>query len=286
MYSYTAGAHKSIKGDHVFFVNDPERVGATFNYMLQSGVANDMFVMICGRVTPSQREIIRRRVIINAEKYKILFNWLIDNHPSYTDMKRSESCPQPVLLSGFENNINNTDTPDENMKETEESFEQEHMTFASSVEPTETTGPYRNESEFVFSVLKGKMPTLLFRNGNFVNGHKIDLTELFHLNFPFGWGGPDERRVTRVSEHEVLRHYSRIALPQMQQSQFLLVLCSIYQRLLSFKKSFLICNSKLNTRTLGDQLAMLSQNQVEEAVNHIVNGKETDNPVLKNPLFS
>ena len=169
--------------------------------------------MICGRVTPSQREIIRRRVIINTEKYKILFNWLIDNHPSYTDMKRPESCPQPVLLSDFENNINNTDTPDENMKEMEESFEQEHMTFASSVEPTETTGPYRNESEFVFSVLKGKMPTLLFRNGNFVNGHKINLTELFPLNFPFGWGGPDERRVTRVSEHEVLRHYSRIALP-------------------------------------------------------------------------
>ena len=43
IYSYTAGAHKSIKGDHTFFLNNPEYVGATFNYMLKSGMAHDMW---------------------------------------------------------------------------------------------------------------------------------------------------------------------------------------------------------------------------------------------------
>ena len=121
------------------------------------------------------------------------------------------------------------------MKETEERIDGERMTYASATEPTQTTGAYQNESEFVFSILQGKKPTLLFRNGDFINGHKIKLVDLFPLNFPFGWGGPDEKRVTRVSEHEVLRHYSKIALPQMLESQFLLVICSMYQRLLSFK---------------------------------------------------
>lgn len=233
-------------------MNNPEYVGATFNYMLQSGIAHDMYVMICGRATPSQRDIIRRRVTIDAEKYKVILNWLIDNHPSYSSMKSPDSCPQPILFSGFDNNSNNTDISNASMKEKENSIEAEQMTFASSTEPTETTGAFQNESQFVFSILKGKKPTLLFRNGDFVNGHKINLIELFPINFPFGWGGPNEIRLTNVSEHEVLCHYSQIALPQMQQSQFLLVVCSMYQRLLSFKKSFVMCRSKMNSITLGD----------------------------------
>ena len=34
VFSYNAGAHKTIKGHHVFFIHDPEHVGASFEYML------------------------------------------------------------------------------------------------------------------------------------------------------------------------------------------------------------------------------------------------------------
>ena len=47
IYSYTGGAHKSIKGYHSFFVNNPEHVRATFNCMLSTGMPNDLYVMIC-----------------------------------------------------------------------------------------------------------------------------------------------------------------------------------------------------------------------------------------------
>ena len=91
--------------------------------------------------------------------------------------------------------------------------------------------------------------------------------------------------MTKVSDHEVFRHYCQIALPEMQQSQFLLVVCSMYQRLLSFRKSFVLCRSKMNATTLGDHLAVLSHKQVETAANHVLNGKETNNATLKK-LFS
>ena len=58
VYSYSAGAHKAIKGHHVFFLNDPEHVGASFEYLVNAGAPPDIYVMICGRVTPAQREII------------------------------------------------------------------------------------------------------------------------------------------------------------------------------------------------------------------------------------
>ena len=59
IYSYTGDAHKSVKDDHTVFVNNPEYAGATFNYTLRSGMAQDIYVMICGRATTSQRDIIR-----------------------------------------------------------------------------------------------------------------------------------------------------------------------------------------------------------------------------------
>ena len=53
VFSYIAGAHKSIKGHHKFFLNDPEHIGATFNYLQESGLTKDVYVMLCGRMTPS-----------------------------------------------------------------------------------------------------------------------------------------------------------------------------------------------------------------------------------------
>ena len=69
-----------------------------------------MYVIICGRVIPNQRDIIKKRVFINVDEYKTTLNWLKDNHSSYNGMEITESCPQPVLVGGFDEHINNTVT--------------------------------------------------------------------------------------------------------------------------------------------------------------------------------
>ena len=74
------------KGRHVFFIHNPGHVGASFEYMLQSGSSPDMYVLICGRVIQAQTDVIKRRSFINTDDYKAILNWLINNYPSYNGM--------------------------------------------------------------------------------------------------------------------------------------------------------------------------------------------------------
>ena len=120
-------------------------------------------------------------------------NWLIDNHPSYTQMQRPQYAPKPIILGGFEETANNTDQPGDQDICQENRIDTEQMTFASRNEPSESTGPFHSEKDFVFSHMKGQKPTLLFRSGDIVGHHTIDLVDLFPLSFPYGWGGPDEK---------------------------------------------------------------------------------------------
>ena len=45
--------------DTMFFLNDPEHVGASFEYLVRSSAPPDIYIMICGRVTPAKRDIIK-----------------------------------------------------------------------------------------------------------------------------------------------------------------------------------------------------------------------------------
>ena len=136
------------------------------------------------------------------------------------------------------------------------------------------------------SYLSGKKPTLLFRNGDIINGHELTLIDLFPLVFPYGWGGPEENRATKISKSATLRHYCHIALPQMQQSQFLLVVCSMWQKMESFTKCIINCKSSFKSSTLADKLSEVTLEEVETAARHILNGEKTSNETLKNYLLA
>ena len=114
-----------------------------------------------------------------------------------------------------------------------------------------------------------------------MGSHTIDLVDMFPLIFPFGRGGLNERRATKVSKSAVLRHYCKIALPQMQQPQFLLVLCSMWQRLESFSKCIVHCKSSFKSSTVAECLSTLSQKEIETAARHILSGEKTKNPILQ-----
>ena len=123
VFTYIAGAHKAIKGHHTFFLNDPEHIGATFNYLRESGARKDVYVMLCGRMTPSQRDIARKKCKLDSEKYMKVLNWLIENHPSYRDVTAPQEAPSPVPLSGFSSTQNNTDQSNPSTANLEKSFE-------------------------------------------------------------------------------------------------------------------------------------------------------------------
>ena len=123
------------------------------------------------------------------------------------------------------------------------------------------------------------------RNGDYIGSHKIKLIEIFPLAFPYGWGGPDEKRATKISKAAILRHYCHIALPQMHESQFLLVLCSMWQRMESFTKCIINYKSSFKSSTLAEKLSEVTLQEVETAAKHVLNGEETTKNTLKNYLL-
>ena len=67
----------------------------------------------------------------------------------------------------------------------------------------------------------------------------------------------------------------------MQQSQFLLVVCSMWQRMESFTKCILHCRSSYNSNTLGESLSKVTKQQVEVAAKHLLEGKKTNDTLLQ-----
>ena len=189
VFSYIAGAHKSIKGHHTFFLNDPAFIGATFNFLRDTGAQKDVYVMLCGRMTPSQRAIAKSKCQINTEDYIKLLTWLISNHPSYKNMTPPANAPHPIPVGTLDATTNNTDQSDPNAKNVENSFDGSRFTFAPANQPNQNTGSCLNEKDFIFSLLKGNQPTLIFRGGDIVGGHQIKLEDMFPIQFPFGLGG-------------------------------------------------------------------------------------------------
>ena len=286
VFSYIAGAHKSIKGHHTFFINDPEHIGATFNYLRDTGAQKDVYVMLCGRMTPSQREIAKKKCEMDSEKYIKLLTWLIANHPSYKDMTPPAEAPHPVPLGGFTGTKNNTDESDPSEKEVEESFDGSRFTFAPANQPNHNTGSCTNERDFIFSLLKGKEPTLIFRGGDIVGSHKIKLEDMFPIQFPFGIGGIHDMRPTKVSKTEAIRHYARLSLPQFQRADFILVLYAMFQRAQTFQNSIITCTSTHDDSTLGDALSSITQEELEATTRQVLDGRgsNTSNSTM-NALF-
>ena len=128
---------------------------------MKSGLQPEMYVMICGRVTPAQREITRRSCTINANDYMTILNWLIKNHPSYSDMVLPENCPQPIFIGGFDEEVNNTEFVHGSNLELETTIEGEEVTYAARKDPNESTGPFYSEKDLIVAYIKGEKPTLL-----------------------------------------------------------------------------------------------------------------------------
>ena len=283
VYNYYGGAHKAVKGSHMFFVNDPQHIGATFNHIVE-GAGKSVYTLISGRVTSSQREIIRRRTEVNSDDYKRLLRWLIQNHLSYFSITAPEDTPKPIRIGGFEPTQNNTD--DEEDPSTENQFECSTFRFAPRTQSNESTGPFTNEDDFIVSKLMNKDIdfTLLFKYGTRIQSHMIKLHDMFPVQFPFGRGGPDEIRSVKVSNKACYQHYARLSLPQMMRADFLLVICSLYQSIDCYTNAIISCRSSWDSSTVGDEVSKLTVDELKQATKRVLDGLQPTRTM--NRLFS
>ena len=114
-------------------------------------------------------------------------------------------------------------------------------------------------------MLKEKQPDLLFMPGSYVQDWGICFEDLCPFQFPFGRGGTNEKRVTKVSKEEQLRHFGRIAKPALHRADFILKRYNAFCRAVSFRSGIMYANKFLHSKDFSADIFKLTSNDVLNA---------------------
>ena len=68
---------KSIKGNYQFFIMDQNRLGAVINHLNQAGIGEHIYCVLCGRMTPDQKQIVRRRAVVDTQLFIDILTWFV-----------------------------------------------------------------------------------------------------------------------------------------------------------------------------------------------------------------
>jgi hypothetical protein len=89
---------------------DQNRLGAVVNHLNQAGIGEHLYCVLCGRMTPNQKQIVHRRTVVDTQLFIDILTWFVieSEHPGYQNTTKPEKCPQPLFVEDRETN-NNTD---------------------------------------------------------------------------------------------------------------------------------------------------------------------------------
>lgn len=268
VFAYSAGAHQSIKGHYSFFDTNQTHVGAVFNHYRATGANPNIWCVMCGRMTPKQKEITRRRAKLDVEVFIALKTWFIreSGHPAFVNDVVPDECPQPVVLEDKATE-HNTDIEVDPIKE--QHFEGGSFYFSSASAPTVTsTGTFDSSGEFAMAMLNNTTPTALVYGGHYANQREILLQDLMVVQFPFGRGGPKDTRPTHVSMEAALSHYLRLSLSQFMRGDFILVVCHMMTRLQSFASGIVKAKSTFKGVNLAERVSTLTPEDIKKAAQY------------------
>ncbi|KAL7453898.1 hypothetical protein ACHAWC_005529 [Mediolabrus comicus] len=211
VFAYTAGAHKSIRGHFSFFEVNLSHVGSTINHFLKTGANPLVYLVLCGRMTPKQKQIIRDRATLDTKSAMKLLEWFVkeSGHPGYKNVTPPSDCPQPRIIAD-EDTPNNTD--EEHDPDKEKDFAGASFHFTSAHEPQDDAGAgiYETNQKFLQAMLDRTMPTLLVCGSNYTDLRELLLENIAPIQFPFGQGGPKTERRTHISPAECYLHERRL----------------------------------------------------------------------------
>jgi hypothetical protein len=265
--SYSGGQHRTIKGSVTFFQNNVAHTGAVLQNYLRTGANPNVYCVMCGRFTPEQREIVRRKMMLNITVFKELVKWYIEEsrHPAFAGLDpEMDNWPQPVVLEGA-TGANHTD--DEEDPDLESTVEGSTYFFPSAYEPNSDTGTFNSQQEFAKSMINETAPTLLFSPGNFASDRLTRLEDMFPLVFPYAQGALTmvNGRRNRVSVESMMEHYMKLSLPQFHQPDFVHALSSMKMRRMSFQTGIIKCKTGQRGASLAEQFSVLTADEVSAA---------------------
>ena len=200
---------------------------------LSNSANSNVYCILCGRMTPSQRQIARQRAVIDAQLCLGLLRKFKDSgHPGYENIPIPEECPEPIFVADpeDENNIDIQFNP-----EVEETFEGGSYHFSSAQDPNENTSVFGSSERFALALLNKSAPTLLACGGSYARAKELPLESVLPFAFPYGLGGPKMDRRTKVSMEVCLRHYLRLSLSQFMRGDSILVINHMFNRQISLE---------------------------------------------------
>ena len=260
-FAYFGGAHKSLEGHYTFYEVDQNHVGSVINEYQSTGANPHIYVVHGGRLTPSQKNIIKTKTEMNTKLYTDYMTWFIkqSGHRGFKDVTVPEECPQPKVV---EDKKNNEDTEMNPTVETK--FEGGTYYFSSAHSPSEDTGTYETQAEFTKTLLNRAPPTLLVSGGAYKSGRDLLLEDIMPMAFPFGLGGPTMPRRTNVGIESCLAHYGRLANQEFMRGDIQLITKNMLDRHLSFISAKVKCRGITDGTSLAEKVSQLTRKDIEE----------------------
>ena len=260
IFAYTGGRHTSIRGNFQFFDADQSKLAQKL-----SEKSSNIYIVLVGSMTPSQKKIVRMKKEFLREFYFALLKWFKDHHPGFSNVELE--CPEINLVEDPES-IHNTD--EEGNPDIENQIDGADYFFTSGEEPTKDTSVYKTSRQLALALLEQKAaPTLVVQGGRFATHTEVAHVEnVCPIQFPFGSGGPTLKRPVDISDEEILRHYLRLSLRQFMKSDFVLLANHMLNRLLSYKTAVVKCRPIIDNigTTMGEEIAKMTVEDIKKAV--------------------
>jgi hypothetical protein len=268
IFSYRGGQHHSLIGNFQFFELNQTKVAGALDCLHQSGNSSNIYVVLNGRMTPTQKEIVRKKAELDIPLYFGLLRWFKAHHPAYKDVPIGDAT-SPLKVELIEDPLTDANTDNDKPDDPKENREDgATFYFSGGGEPTTDTSVYRSSKELVMALLKDhSAPTLAIHGGNYASHFDVKkLENVFPAVFPFGSGGPTLDRRNPISDEELIRHYLRLSLPQFMESEFVLVANYLLGQILSFKSAVMKCRPLVDEHgtAVGDEIGRLTVEEIEE----------------------
>jgi hypothetical protein len=247
------------------------RIGGVTYQLNKSGFGEHIYCVLCGRMTPDQKRIVRERFKVDTQLFIAIMTWFVEQsgHPGFSNTAIPNKCPQPLLIEDKES-TNNTDNPYD--KAAKSMYEGGTYCSSSAQDPSESTSVYGSSERFALAMFQRSAPTLLAYGGNYANLNDVPIENILPFAFPFGIRGPKMKHRTQVSLELCIQLYLRLSLKQFTEGPTILVLNHIYNRQMSYMSGVMTCISTVNGVSLGDKLSRLTIEDLQ-----LVTNKNTNN---------
>jgi hypothetical protein len=218
VFTYSGGSQKSITGNYQFFEMEQNSLGAVISHLNQAGIGEHIYCVLCGRMTPDQKQIVHRRAVVGTHLFIDILTWFVkeSGHPGFHNTTVPEECPKPLVVEDQET-VNNTDKSINVNVET--NIESGTYYFSSAQEPSENTSVYGSSDNFALAMFQCSAPTLLAYGGTYANLKEINVKNILPFVFPFGIGGPRMKQKVKVSYELCIQLYMKLSLRQSWKAQ-------------------------------------------------------------------